>query len=209
MFDRYIKDPVNTPVSKDVLEGASLFYGKGKCGSCHSGPYQTDQDFHNIASAQIGPGKGNNAAGFSDGLDDFGRELVTKNPADRYKFKTPSLRQVGLTAPYGHAGAYPTLEDMIAHYVKPDAVITGDQISRLSLPDRADLAATDFVVNNSDIRTAAIVATLDEKAKGIVLTNAEISKIATFLREGLTDFSCVDLRRDVPKKVPSGLPVYD
>ncbi len=209
LFDRYVKDPVNTPVSKEVMEGALLFYGKGKCGDCHSGPFQTDQQYHNIASAQIGTGKGNNSVEFGDGLEDFGRELISKNPADRFKFKTPTLRQIGLTAPYGHAGAYPALEDMVSHYVNPDANISQEQRNNLVLPYREDLAKTDFVVIDSDVRKGAIVQALDPLAKGIVLTPSEIKKVVTFLREGLTDWSCVDLRRDVPARVPSGLPVYD
>lgn len=210
LFDRFVKDPVNTPVSKDVLEGALLFYGdKGKCSTCHSGKFQTDQKFHNIASAQIGPGKGNNSTGYSDGLEDFGRELITKDPNDRFKFKTPSLRQVGLTAPYGHAGAYPTLEDMISHYTNPNAQITETQKANLVMPKRADLDAKDFVVMNDDFRVGEIVSRLDPLMKGISLTKEEVRKIAVFLREGLTDYSCIDLRRDVPVSVPSGLPVYD
>ncbi|HBC55680.1 MAG TPA: hypothetical protein DCZ03_00815 [Gammaproteobacteria bacterium] len=62
---------------------------------------------------QIGPGRGNGL----DGHDDFGREQVTGDPADRYKFRTPSLRNVALNAPYGHAGAFDSLRAVVEHHI--------------------------------------------------------------------------------------------
>ncbi len=54
-FDRYLRD--GTPMSPDAMAGMELFYGKAGCGTCHSGQFQTDHDFHAIAMPQIGPGK--------------------------------------------------------------------------------------------------------------------------------------------------------
>jgi len=48
--------------------------------------------------------------------DDLGRMAVTKNAADRGKFKTPSLRNIALTAPYMHDGRFNTLEEVVEHY---------------------------------------------------------------------------------------------
>ena len=75
--------------------GLRLFYGKANCVSCHSGPLLTDLDFHAIAMPRLGPFKGLGM----EGRDDFGRELVTGNPTDRDKFRTPTLRNVVLRAP--------------------------------------------------------------------------------------------------------------
>ena len=82
-----------------------LFYGKENCSSCHSGKFQTDLGFHAIAMPQIGPGKGHNSEDYDDGREGFGREVVTGNVNDRFRFRTPTLRIVALTAPYGHAGS--------------------------------------------------------------------------------------------------------
>ncbi len=102
--------------------GAVLFYtpanqGGGNCSVCHGGDFFTDQQHHVIAMPQIGPGKG-------DGTDDdFGRERETGNPNDRYRFRTPSLLNVALTAPYGHAGAYATLDEVLRHYNNPAGTV--------------------------------------------------------------------------------------
>ena len=58
---------------------------------------------------QVGPGKGD---GF-DGHEDFGRERVTGDPADRYKFRTPTLRNVALTGPWFHDGRVATLAEAV------------------------------------------------------------------------------------------------
>lgn len=70
------------------MDGANLFYGKENCATCHTGYFLSDQKFHAIGVPQIGPGKGDNV----DGRDDFGRETVSGDIADRYTFRTPSLR---------------------------------------------------------------------------------------------------------------------
>src|SRR5207253_3718779 len=71
----------------------------------------TDQQFHNNG---IGAGAHNifDTAG-GPGGSDIGRMSITKSQSDKYKFKTPSLRNVALTAPYMHDGRYSTLEQVI------------------------------------------------------------------------------------------------
>ena len=102
----------NGALSKSELEGAILFYGKGKCSVCHSGPYFSDFKFHSIATPQIGFGKN----GF--GVD-YGRYNVTHNPKDLYQFRTPPLINVAQTAPYGHSGSLRTLRDAIVAHFDP------------------------------------------------------------------------------------------
>ena len=94
------------------LRGARLFYGKGKCSNCHSGPYLTDSKSHAVPFPQIGFGKN----GF--GID-YGRYNVTHNPDDLYKFRTPPLLNVEKTAPYGHSGSVATIHEAIVFHFDP------------------------------------------------------------------------------------------
>lgn len=77
------------------LRGASCF-------QCHSGPFFTDHGFHNN--------------GLSPADDDLGLEHATGLESDRFKFSTPSLRNVAVTAPYMHDGRFDTLEEVVSHY---------------------------------------------------------------------------------------------
>lgn len=109
-----------TALSEDAKQGALLFYrapaeGGAGCVNCHSGDFFTDEDFHILATPQIGRGKGDGELGD----DDFGRYRVTKREDDRYAFRTPTLLNVEVTGPYGHAGACNTLEDIIRHHLDP------------------------------------------------------------------------------------------
>jgi cytochrome c peroxidase len=76
----------------------------GECFHCHGGPNFTNDRYMNNGL--------DTDAEFTDG----GRFLVTNNPRDRAKFKTPSLRNVALTAPYMHDGRFTTLEEAVQHY---------------------------------------------------------------------------------------------
>ncbi|MFN4257073.1 MAG: cytochrome-c peroxidase [Saprospiraceae bacterium] len=84
-------------------EKAGLEIFRAKCASCHTEPLLTDFSFRNN--------------GFPSGID-FGRELITLNPDDKYKFKVPSLRNVAKSAPYMHNGRIATLEAVLDHYAK-------------------------------------------------------------------------------------------
>jgi len=99
-FDRYLAGDKKA-MSPAAVRGAELFKGKGGCAACHSGPIFSDQGFHNL-------GVGAKAA-----HPDVGREAVTKNPADRGRFKTPGLRNVARTYPYMHDGKTKTLADVV------------------------------------------------------------------------------------------------
>ncbi len=99
-YDYYVKGDAAalTQIEKD---GLTIF--KQKCESCHSGALFTDHSFRNNG---IIPNR----------INDKGRSEITLNPADDYKFKVPSLRNIGLTAPYMHDGRYNTLEEVLDHY---------------------------------------------------------------------------------------------
>lgn len=120
-FNRWVAGD-RAALSEQQKRGAILFYtnvnqGGAGCSLCHSGDFFTDETMQNTATIQIGEGKGDGIA------DDFGRERETGRLIDRYKFRTPSLLNVAVTGPYGHAGAYDTLEQMVAHYSNPAIAI--------------------------------------------------------------------------------------
>ena len=100
------------PLTDKELRGAQLFYGKGRCSTCHSGPYLTDFEFHAVPFPQIGFGKN----GF--GVD-YGRFNITHDPADLYKFRTPPLFNVEKTAPYGHSGSVATMREAVVFHFDP------------------------------------------------------------------------------------------
>ena len=188
--------------SPDAVAGGMLFYGKAGCASCHAGPLLTDQQFYAIGVPQIGPGKGDG----SDGHDDFGRERVTGDSADRFKFRTPSLRQVAQTGPWGHDGAFDTLEGMVRHHLDAVTSLNAYDTSQARLPSRPDLDAIDFIAYDDPVRRQAIADAVE--IEPVVLTEDEIGQLMDFLN-ALTDPSCIDLRHTTPDRVPSGLPMYD
>lgn len=99
-FDRWLTG-VEGAMSKEALWGFVVFKGKGNCTACHSGHNFTDDKFHNIGLK---------------GVENPGRYAIEPKEALKGAFKTPTLRDVALTAPYMHNGAYATLEEVIEHY---------------------------------------------------------------------------------------------
>jgi len=100
-FDRWVQGDDNA-ISTAAKRGFEIFEGDGHCSTCHEGYNFTDDGFHNI--------------GLDD--DDIGRFAVKQLPVLKGAFKTPTLRNIEITAPYMHNGAYQTLEQVIDHYVK-------------------------------------------------------------------------------------------
>ena len=206
-FDRYLRGDKEA-MSQNAIKGMNLFYkgrnekGKDKsiaCADCHSGVLQTDHAFHSNAMPQIGAGRGD---GF-DGHEDFGREQVTGDPADRYKFRTPSLRNVTLNAPYGHSGPYNTLRAIVEHHIDTVKGINNYDQSQAKLPSRPDLDALDFIVMDDPARVAEIAAHT-ELPDAMAYESRDVDRIIDFLN-ALTDPGSVDNRDDVPARVPSGL----
>ena len=211
-FDQYIKGDKGA-LSKNARKGMKLFY-KGddddnSCASCHSGLYQTDQKFHAIAMPQIGTGRGSNSPGKTGGHEDFGREQVTGDPSDTLKFRTPSLRNVALTAPYGHGGAYNTLRAVVEHHINSvDALYDYNNKRQAVLPTHPALNAENYAAMDDPDRVAYI-ASFNE-LEPMKYSNKDVDRIMDFLN-ALTDTNSLDLRSDqnVVTGVPSGLPLYD
>lgn len=103
-FDRYEWNGEENALSDSGKRGLELFRGKARCSLCHIGVNFTDEKFHNI-------GVGN-----TEGQEDPGRMAITNDPTDFGKFRTPSLRNVDLRAPYMHDGSISSLEEVIEFY---------------------------------------------------------------------------------------------
>jgi cytochrome c peroxidase len=103
-LDRYLGGE-RRALSPAAQRGMDLFQDRARCAFCHKGLSFTDSDFHNIGTPPR-PGM----------LADPGRFAVTRLDADRGKFKTPTLRNVAMTAPYMHNGVFATLEDVVEFY---------------------------------------------------------------------------------------------
>ncbi len=207
-FDRFLRGDENA-MSDNAKHGMLLFYEGDRrghaCAECHSGIYQTDQSFHAIAMPQIGPGKGDGPSGH----EDYGRERVTGNPADRLKFRTPSLRNVALTAPYGHSGAFNSLEDVVKHHLHPVKSLRSYNAKRQAiLPAHPVLDYDNYIAMDDPAIVNRI--TSHNELKRFHYTKTEIARIIDFLH-ALTDPASLDLRAnvDVYKGVPSGLPLDD
>ena len=89
-------------LSPQARAGLELFYGDAGCAACHSGPLMSDQGFHALALPAFGPGK---TRRFDLQPRDVGRMGESNALEDASRFRTPMLRNVALTAPYGHNGA--------------------------------------------------------------------------------------------------------
>jgi cytochrome c peroxidase len=97
-YDQFVKGDESALTQPQKL-GLLLFYGKANCATCHSGPMFSDYNYYNLG-IPYNPKR----ADADRGLD------------NKFLFRTPSLRNVTLTAPYMHNGMFPTLESVIKHY---------------------------------------------------------------------------------------------
>jgi len=193
-FDRYIQGD-KTALSDESKQGALLFYGKAGCATCHSTGLLTDQEFHNIAVPQIGDGKGREQP------FDLGRARETGNDCDRYAFRTPPLRDIAITGPWMHDGAFTTLEAAVRHHLNPTASLQNYDPSQLSE------LMVDTCQNQSET-LAAIMKWYSTRnaSEGVQLSDEEMQQILAFLNS-LTSPSALDMSNTIPDSVPSGLPV--
>ena len=199
-FDRYLAGDANA-LGADAQAGLRLFYGKANCASCHSGPLLSDQKFHALALPTFGPGK---TRRFDLLPRDVGRMGESDLLEDAYRFRTPMLRNVALTAPYGHNGAYPTLEGIVRHHLNPLGELDRWTAEKARLPEAPWLARTDFVVQ-ADVRESERHRRAVDIAP-VSLTDTEVAEIVAFLNS-LTGTSARERPMGRPEEVPSGLPV--
>ena len=163
----------------------------------------TDQKFHALALPPFGPGR---TRRFDPYARDVGRMAETDDPADAYRFRTPSLRNVALTGPYGHNGAYRTLEGIVRHHLEPLVALRRWSRSEPILPDEPRFAETDFAVWEDEREMARLKRRVD--IEPVELTDGEVADVVAFLHS-LTGKTAATGRLGKPESVPSGLPVDD
>ncbi len=123
-YDRWLKgnDSALTPAQK---KGLLVFFGRGKCSTCHRPPNFTDSDFHNLGVPNAGfeihekfPYNSEICGGIPKDVDPGRGEVqfLRSSCSDLGKFKTPTLRNIELSAPYMHNGKFATLGKAIAHF---------------------------------------------------------------------------------------------
>ena len=131
-FDRWVAGDRNA-LSQAAQRGFQIFKGRGSCALCHQGFNFTDNGFHNIGLTENGDSH------------DLGRFNHRKVAVLKGAFKTPTLRDVALTAPYMHNGAYTTLEEVVEHYDRggdsKDNLDANMQPLHLTAQEKADLVA--------------------------------------------------------------------
>lgn len=194
-FDRYL-DGDQLALSEQEKRGAILFFGEAGCGRCHGGPLLSDFEFHNRAVPQLGPGKGDGPGG----LFDFGRGRETGRTADRFKFRTPPLRNVAVSGPWFHDGAITDLEAAVRHEL--------DCLSSAREYDPGQLAPGFAALYQAD-QMEEILASMDpQEAEPVALRDDQIADLLAFLRS-LTSERILEFGSEIPDRVPSGLPVPD
>lgn len=199
-FDRFLEGD-RSALNAAEKRGLELFYGKAGCANCHSGPLLSDQKFHALGLPPFGPGR---TRRFDPMVRDVGRMGESDALEDAYRFRTPMLRNVAKTAPYGHNGAYPTLERIVRHHLDPDSALKAWQREDAALPEAPWLQAIDFVVHD-DSREMERQARARDIAS-ISLTDQQVSELVAFL-EALTDKTTENPPFGVPERVPSGLAI--
>lgn len=190
-WDGYLSGDVSA-ITDTAKLGALLFYGAAGCANCHRGSLLTDHELHSTGVPQLGLGTAN-AAPF-----DYGRENVTGESADRFRFRTPSLRNVEVSAPYMHDGAHVDFEDLLRHY--------GDVTNGIANYDSSKLLAE--LIPTVQQGAPHIDEMNDTLSQELVLEAqlAGLSNIREFLLT-LTDPAVFDLPELRPSSVPSGLDV--
>ena len=164
-FDSFIEGKSDIFTDEEVI-GLHLFRTKARCINCHNTPLFSNQKFHNVGLSYYGRT-----------FEDLGKYNITHKKEDVGKFKTPSLREIGRTAPYMHNGLMPNLEGIIEMYnagmprVKPkenqknDSLfpVTDPLLKKLNLTKKEQNALKAFLLTLSSSPRREILPKLPEK----------------------------------------------
>jgi cytochrome c peroxidase len=186
-------------IDSSAKVGALLFFrsvaaGGANCASCHTGDFFTDEQFHAIAMPQIGRGKGDGA----NGDDDFGRFRETGTMEGMHAFRTPSMLNVTETGPWGHAGAYTTLEAAVRHHLNAEEAVATYDYTQLD----PDIQTTNLISNTQnalDTLENNRLAGMDT-LENVELTDLQVQDLLAFLHS-LTD-PCVTDRTCLGQWIP-------
>ncbi len=179
-WDQYLRGD-KSALSEDEKRGAIIFSNQGKCSVCHGGELLGGDTFHNVTVPQIGPGK-------DIRKNDEGLFYTTRKHNDRYKFKTPMLRNFKYTAPYFHSGTAMTIDEVIDHYTNGANGLddyTGENLRRFESNNykRRLFVETDSYMLFRKKETAHP----SMKGHQIKLTNREKRLLKTFLLNSLNE----------------------
>ena len=153
------------------------------------------QSFAGAGVPQLGPGVGKDAP-----LDLGFDPQFTAPLTQRFQFRVPSLRNVELTAPYMHDGAFATLDAVLRHYNDVEKTLRNYDVSQLDPQLRAQYHGDAATID------AILAATSPILRQPLGLTDTELHQLVVFL-QSLTDPAARDLSALMPASVPSGLPV--
>lgn len=192
-FDRYVAHD-DRAMTTEAKQGALLFFTKARCSSCHFGPLLGGQTFASTGVPQLGPGVG------KDAPLDLGQDPQVQGQTQRFLFRVPTLRNVELSAPYMHDGAFATLEAVVRHYNNVEQALRNYDVSQLDPRLRAQYRGDAATIN------ALLTATSPSLRQPLGLSETEIHQLVAFL-QSLTDPAARDLSAMIPASVPSGLPV--
>lgn len=194
-WDAYLTGDLDA-LTEDEKWGAFHFYNdnptSGLCSTCHSGPMFTDQKFHDTGIPQVGPGHANSQP------FDLGRALVTGDDDDRFRFRTPTVRNFSTSPPFMHNGSFANLDAILRHYRAPATSVSSYDVAQLH-PDLRD------TLQNDEDHMQERRETLSELISQNVGFGALVN-LGLFL-EALTDPAVEDIEDLRPASVPSGLDV--
>ena len=162
-------------MTQQQKDGAMVFFGAAKCGTCHNGPGLTDGGFHALGMPDM-PGIADLDAGVDtyglSGTDlALGRGGFTGQDGDKHAFKTPQLYNLKDSPFYGHGGTFYNLKDVISYKVDGEC----------AKPEAQSFLSADY--------------------QAVELTEKQEQDLFMFLADGLYDAS---LDRYVPGSIPSG-----
>jgi cytochrome c peroxidase len=180
-WDNYVSGE-NSALSQQQKKGAMIFFGKGRCAVCHTGEEFSDFKYHGLAVPQLDVGK-------HGGYLDYGRAKATGLAIDRFQFRTPPLRNVTRTGPWGHNGVFESLEEVIIHHFNPIPLMFAAQKGR---PREAELAGRLLRYRSPILAEIYPMAPNDVQA------------VITFL-EALQSDPIFSTEEALPKSVPSGM----
>lgn len=196
-YDRHLRG--DGELTGSAKAGMDLFFGPAGCGSCHSGPLLSDQAFRAMGAPQLGPGK---AERFESHQRDVGRMRVTGKAEDAYAFRTPMLRNVTRTGPWGHAGSHDDLRAFVKDHADPVAAAER-WAPDVALPE-LDGIADDWAIWSDTTERGAILSAVEPNLRP--LSEGELDDLMAFLA-ALEDETALSGRLGIPESVPSGLPV--